>query len=133
MALLWLFTVLTVSAMSLVFWLMSPEDPFFEASTLLQVGAGFALGLSPSRLMDTTLTPDALVHRRLRRRVVPWTSVRQVTSESFLRGRSVVIHEYSGRRTRLHAPVTGLMFWDRDFEAKYRTIGEWFMAHRGQE
>ena len=44
--------------------------------------------------------------------------------------RTIVIYEFSGRRTRLRVPATGFLFWDRHFEEKYHAVGEWWLEHR---
>ena len=83
-----------------------------------------------SRSFGVTLTPtEARVHS-LRRRVIRWSDVRAVTTQNVLGTRFVVLHE-ANRRTRLRAPVTGLLVWDRSFEEKYHTIGRWWLDHRG--
>lgn len=132
---LWLWLALTYGAVALIIWLQSPDDSWSDTSYPLLTGALVGLPLaSITRLqMSVTLTPDALIHRRLRRRQIPWTNISQISTQSLMGGRSVVVYEHSGRRTRLGVPVTGLMYWDRDFDAKFHAIGEWFMAHRGSE
>jgi hypothetical protein len=131
---LWLVVVVTYGATTFIFWLFSRDDGLAQASDVLLLGLGLApLLIVASRLMSVTLTPEALVQQNLRRKVMPWTNISRITTESLLGGRSVVVYDHSGRRTRLRAPVTGIMFWDREFETKYRIIGEWYMSHRGQE
>ncbi|WP_329165598.1 hypothetical protein OHB49_38895 [Streptomyces sp. NBC_01717] len=80
-----------------------------------------------------TLTPSAAVVHNLRRRIIPWSDVQGVHIESYLGQRTVVIYEASGRRTRLRAPVTGVLSWDRRFEEKFHTIGRWWLAQRGPD
>ncbi|WP_406467472.1 hypothetical protein [Streptomyces sp. NBC_01594] len=80
-----------------------------------------------------TLTPSAAVVHNLRRRIIPWSDVQGVHTESSLGQWTVVIYEASGRRTRLRAPMTGVLSWDRRFEEKFHTIGRWWLAHRGSD
>ncbi|MCX4508989.1 hypothetical protein OHA27_01460 [Streptomyces sp. NBC_01619] len=80
-----------------------------------------------------TLTPSAAVVHNLRRRTIPWSDVQGVQAESSLGQRTVVIYEATGRRTRLRAPVTGILCWDRRFEEKFHAIERWWLAHRGPD
>nr|WSY53555.1 hypothetical protein OG999_27815 [Streptomyces sp. NBC_00886] len=80
-----------------------------------------------------TLTPSAAVVRNLRRRTIPWADIQGVQIESILGTRSVVLHEADGRRTRLRAPFTGFLAWDRHFEEKFHVIGRWWLDHRGPD
>ena len=89
----------------------------------------FALALVQGWWFGVTLTTtEARVHN-LRRRVIRWDDVRAVTVESLFGTRTVVLHE-ERRRTRLRAPSTGPLAWDRRFEEKYHTIGQWWLTHR---
>ncbi|MDX2648841.1 hypothetical protein PV341_35810 [Streptomyces sp. PA03-1a] len=106
-------------------------------------GAGFAFpagvwlalpaGLLGSARFGVTLTPSAAVVHNLRRRTVRWADVQGIWVESNMGVRRVVIREADGRLTRLRAPVTGFMSQDAAFEEKFRTIGEWWLHHRGPE
>ncbi|MFI5635093.1 hypothetical protein ACIA8E_38265 [Streptomyces sp. NPDC051664] len=80
-----------------------------------------------------TLTPSAAVVHNLRRQIIPWSDVQGVHTESSLGQRTVVIYEASGCRTRLRAPMTGALGWDRRFEEKFHTIERWWLAHRGPD
>ncbi|MEU9454822.1 hypothetical protein [Streptomyces sp. NPDC048277] len=80
-----------------------------------------------------TLTPSAAIVHTLRRRTVPWSNVQAIQIESLLGSRTVVIYEAGGRTTRLRAPITGFLNWDRGFEEKFHTIGRWWLAHRGPD
>ncbi|WP_406307207.1 hypothetical protein OHA61_39455 [Streptomyces sp. NBC_00885] len=80
-----------------------------------------------------TLTPSAAVVHNLRRRTIPWSDVQGVHTESSMGVRAVVIYEATGRRTRLRAPITGVLCWDRGFEEKFHAIGRWWLAHRGAD
>ncbi|MEV5849180.1 hypothetical protein AB0M32_45150 [Streptomyces sp. NPDC051985] len=91
------------------------------------------LGLIVPRPFGVTLTPSAAVAHNLRRRTIPWSNVQAIQVESLLGSRTVVIYEAGGRATRLRAPVTGFLNWDRDFEDKFHTIGRWWLTHRGPD
>ena len=80
-----------------------------------------------------TLTPSAAVVHNLRKRIIPWSDVQGVHTESSLGQRTVVIYEATGRRTRLRAPVTGVLSRDRRFEEKFHAIERWWLAHRGPD
>ena len=82
-----------------------------------------------SRWFGVTLTPTAARVHNLRRRTVLWSDVRAVTTQTVLFSRVVVLHE-ENRTTRLRAPLTGFLMWDRRFEEKYHTIGQWWLDHR---
>jgi hypothetical protein len=112
--------------------LQFPDDPWSQTSSffLPQIVLPVAL-VCFNRAMSLTLTPDALVTRNLSRRVIPWSAIGWITTESQLGTKCVVVFEQSGRRTRLRVPATGFLFWDRDFDAKFHTIGDWYLAHRG--
>jgi hypothetical protein len=83
------------------------------------------------RWQGVTLSREALTVDGPRPRVIPWPDIEGISLERRWGG-TVVVDETSGRRTRLRAPTTGLLGWDRGFEAKYRTIGEWYRALRGR-
>jgi hypothetical protein len=87
------------------------------------------LSLLTNHSFGVTLTPTEVRVHSLRRRVIRWSDVRAVTAENQLGTRSVCLYEEK-RRTRLRAPVTGLLLWDRRFEEKYHTIGQWWLDHR---
>lgn len=99
----------------------------WAASVLLLtvISATFPFGI--------TLTPSAAVVRNLRRRTIPWVSVQSVRVERIMGGRFVALYEADGRRTRLRAPMTGFLQRDRDFERKFHTVGQWWLAHRGND
>jgi hypothetical protein len=107
------------------------EIDLFNTMAFTIVGVLFSLSVLQSRWFGVTLTPtEARVHN-LRRRVIRWDDVRAVTTESLMGTRSVVLYE-DGRRTRLRAPSTDFLAWDRSFEEKYHVIGQWWLAHRSQ-
>ncbi|MEU6535675.1 hypothetical protein [Streptomyces sp. NPDC047000] len=91
------------------------------------------LGLATSRPLGIALTPSAAVVRVFRRRTIPWADVQAICVESQFGSRIVVIYEASGRVTRLRAPITGWLKWDRRFEEKFHTIGGWWLDHRGPD
>ena len=57
--------------------------------------------------------------------------IASVSTDRMLGTTYVIVWDASGRSTRLRAPMTGLLAWDRDFEAKYQTITAWHQALRG--
>lgn len=76
------------------------------------------------------LTPWTAEVNGLRRRVIWWPDVQMIRVERRTLMRTVVIYEYSGRRTRLRVPITGFLAWDGRFEEKYHAIGRWWLDHR---
>ncbi|MET7552181.1 MULTISPECIES: hypothetical protein [unclassified Streptomyces] len=80
-----------------------------------------------------TLTESTVIVHRLRRRTILWSNVQAIRVEHFQGTQVVVIYETGGRRTRLRAPITGFLCWDREFEEKFRTIGRWWLDHRGPD
>ncbi|MFD3453878.1 hypothetical protein ACFWVC_17080 [Streptomyces sp. NPDC058691] len=86
-----------------------------------------------SRSSGITLTRSAAVVHNLSRRTILWADVRAIETEWVFGSRFVVIHEAGGRRTRLQAPATGFLSWDRAFEEKFHTIGNWWLDHRGPD
>ncbi|MEU3920192.1 hypothetical protein [Streptomyces sp. NPDC029004] len=80
-----------------------------------------------------TLTESTAVVHSLRRRTIHWSNVQAIRVERFQGAQIVVIYEAGGHRTRLRAPVTGFLCWDREFEEKFRAIGSWWLDHRGPD
>ncbi|MFE0629874.1 hypothetical protein ACFW3D_23270 [Streptomyces sp. NPDC058864] len=123
-----LVTALTISA-----WLRSPDSPGpgfpFAAAVWLAVPAGLLVHAR----FGVTLTPSAAVVHNTRRRTIRWADVQGIWTESGVGVRHVVLCEANGRVTRLRAPITGFMSRDAAFEEKFRTIGEWWLRHRGPE
>jgi hypothetical protein len=83
--------------------------------------------------LGVTLTESRAVVHSLRRRTIQWSNVQAIRVERFHGNQVVVIYEAGGRRTRLRAPITGFLCWDREFEEKFRTIGRWWLDHRGPD
>ncbi|MER6333210.1 hypothetical protein ABT298_28585 [Streptomyces sp. NPDC001034] len=90
----------------------------------LLLGAGF---LSLGR--GVVLTADHLVVRGLRPRTVPWDEIQGITVERHRGGRRPVVLGADSRRTPLPVPRVGRVLWDSEFEAKIRTLGDWWRAH----
>jgi hypothetical protein len=107
----------------------------FEVSETLHFSVVFLaaalLGSAVQRGFGVTLTPSAAIVHNLNRRVILWPDVQAVRVERFLSSRTVVLYEVDGRRTRLRAPLTGFLCWDRRFEEKFHTVGRWWLDHRG--
>lgn len=91
------------------------------------------VGLIASRLFGVTLTESTAIVHNLRRRTIQWPNVQAIRIEPFQGARTIVIYEAGGRRTRLRAPSTGFLNWDRRFEEKFHTIGRWWLDHRGPD
>lgn len=83
--------------------------------------------------LGVTLTESTAIVHSLRRRAIQWSNVQAIRVERFQGVQTVVIYEAGGRRTRLRAPITGFLCWDRGFEEKFRTIGRWWLDHRGPD
>ncbi|MFE1886521.1 YdbT family protein [Streptomyces diastatochromogenes] len=130
--LLSLLPAIAATAFQVLFWLDGgPSAPLF--GSLLMWGVLWPVMLIISRPFGITLTPSAAIVHNLRRRTVPWLNVQAIQIESLFGSRTVVIYEAGGRRTRLRAPITGFLSWDRDFEEKFHTIGRWWLEHRGPD
>lgn len=121
---------IVVMAFQVLIWLDGgPFGPVF--ASLLMWGVLFPVALITSQPFGVTLTPSAAIVHNLRRRTIPWSNVQAIQIESLFGSRTVVIYEAGGRRTRLRAPFTGFLSWDRSFEEKFHTIGRWWLDHRG--
>ncbi|MFE2095893.1 hypothetical protein [Streptomyces sp. NPDC059468] len=121
-----------IVALQVLLWL--DGGPFGPLRFSLLVWAVLLpVALITSRPFGVTLTPSAAVVHNFRRRTVPWSNVQAVRIESLFGSRTVVIYETGGRRTRLRAPITGFLSWDRSFEEKFHTIGRWWLDHRGPD
>ncbi|MFJ8996019.1 hypothetical protein ACIRQH_37140 [Streptomyces sp. NPDC102279] len=99
---------------------------------LIMLVLGVAV-VSLTSLFGITLTPSAARVHNLRRRTIPWASVQSVRVEPIMGVRVVALYEADGRRTRLRAPTTGFLQWDRGFEEKFHVIGQWWLANRGSD
>ena len=82
--------------------------------------------------VGVTLTAAGAAVGGLRARLVPWTAIQDVSTESLFGGRFVVLVQPTGR-TRLPAPVTGLLQRDPEFEDKLAEIRAWWIAHRNPD
>jgi hypothetical protein len=119
-------------------WLIQSQPSAAEShqadtahAVLYAVGAVLVLLiLLETRRFGVTLTPTEIRVHNLRSRVIRWSDVRAVTTESLLGTRFVILHE-ADRRTRLRAPSTGFLSWDRGFDLKYQIIEQWWLTHRG--
>lgn len=126
------FPMIIAACFQILLWL--DGGPFQPLSfTLLLWGVLVLLALTTTRTLGVTLTPSAAVAHNFRRRTIRWSNVQAVQVETLLGSRTVVIHEAGGRTTRLRAPVTGFLNWDRRFEEKFHTIGRWWLDHRGPD
>ncbi|MFF3503148.1 hypothetical protein [Streptomyces sp. NPDC003247] len=73
------------------------------------------------------LTPDALVVAGLRRRRIAWAHIQRLEVRRSLGWRQVIVWTVDGRGTTLRAPASP---GDPDFEAKVRTLVEWWETRR---
>jgi hypothetical protein len=122
-----------VMAFQVLLWLDGgPFGPVLGAGLFMGVALP-SVTLIASRTFGVTLTQSAAIVHGLRQRVIPWADVRGIEIESFFGSRTVVIYEAGGRCSRLRAPITGFLTWDRNFEEKFHTIGRWWLDHRGSD
>ncbi|MET8331637.1 hypothetical protein [Streptomyces sp. NPDC005181] len=103
------------------------------AESLGMWGATLFVMLIVGQYVGVTLTESTAIVHNLRRRTIRWSNVQAIRVEPFQGIRTVVLYEASGRRTRLRAPITGFLNWDRGFEEKFHTIGRWWLEHRGPD
>ena len=121
--------VLTQALLSLFFWGTPVDQMFVSVATFVAV---WALVTAPiQHWQGVTLTPTALQVHNLHSRAIPWPDIASLSTQRILGTTTVIVSETSGTRTRLRAPTTGLLAWDRDFDAKYQTISAWHQALRG--
>ena len=113
----------------LAFWLVTCIVLGAGTAVTFFVGGagGFGIILLNRFWFGITLTPDAAIVHNLRRRVIPWSAIQDVTIETFRGGPTIVLRE-AQRRTHLWAPVSGFRRGSR-FEEEYRLIIEWRLAH----
>ena len=97
--------------------------------TTIVIPAGL-LGAFLVRWQGATLTPEALRVHNFGSRAIPWRDIQSIAVQPLLGSRTIVVREHSGRRTRLRAPVSGPLYRDPEFDSKFHTIGQWFMARR---
>lgn len=104
----------------------------FDVSFAATFCAVFAVGTAIIfRWQGVTLTPQGLHVRSLYPRVIAWPYIDSFRTSRLLGTTYLIVQETSGRRTRLRAPYTGLLAWDRDFDTKYQTLAAWHQALRG--
>ena len=114
-------------------WMVGDESGVAVAETLGMWAASLFAVLIIGRYFGFTLTQTTVIVHNLRRRTIPWSEIQAIWVELSGGYRTVVIYEAGGRRTRLRAPITGFLNWDRRFEEKFHTIGRWWLEHRGPE
>lgn len=124
--------IVGLGSVQLYFWI---TDRVFLPGVTIRLLAPLLVGslvggLTSKRSFGVVLTPWTAEVSNLRRRVIWWPDVQVIKVERFLFSRTIVIYEFGGRRTRLRAPITGFLLWDRRFEEKYHTIGRWWLEHR---
>jgi hypothetical protein len=75
-----------------------------------------------------TLTPEVAARR------VPWAEVQAVTLEPTGWGATAVtLWPADRKRLRLHAPTRAFTWENPRLEEEWRTIGDWWVAHRGTD
>jgi hypothetical protein len=122
--------VVGLAGVELYFWL---ADGLFEPLAVVAPMIGVLIGTGINIMTGSpslVLTPWTAEVTRLNQRIVWWPDVREIRVERRGLVRVVTLYEYNGRRTRLRAPITGFLMWDRDFEQKYHAIGHWWLEHR---
>ncbi len=83
------------------------------------------------RTTGIDLTPDALVLRGLRRRVMPWPEITSMRIAPLVGTQSILVTTRDEQR-RLRAPVhTPFVGPDREFKAKADTLYRYWVEHRG--
>lgn len=100
---------------------------------MIPVAAGGCLALPFGGNYGADLTPHHIDVRGLRNRRIPWDRIVGIHIEKTVLGRRVVIYEADGRRTRLRAPLSGFLSWDRRFEEKFHAIERQWIAARSLE
>jgi hypothetical protein len=121
---------LTQAGLALVFrGTPAAEQVFVSVATFAVVWS--VLSALLFRWQGVTLAQDGLHVHNLQARTIRWVDIASVSTDRMLGTTYVIVWEAPGRRTRLRAPTTGLLAWDRDFQAKYQTITAWHQALRG--
>lgn len=77
-----------------------------------------------------TLTPGYLVVRGLRRRVIAWDEIRDITAANVVSSKRVAVHLADGSTTRPLAPLHNWVQPDREFDRKFSTIYDWWLGAR---
>jgi hypothetical protein len=114
-------------------WLARAQSGAEVAETAGMWAALTFVLLITARHFGVTLTQSTAIVHNFRRRSIRWADVQAIRIEPFGGTRTVVIYEVGGRRTRLRAPLTGFLSWDREFDEKFHTIGRWWLDHRGPD
>ncbi|MEU3982227.1 hypothetical protein AB0F77_19350 [Streptomyces sp. NPDC026672] len=124
-------SIVIVPTFQVLIWLDGgPFGPLLVPGLLVWGVLPVLITLAP---FGVTLTPSVAIVHNLRRRTIPWSDVQAIQIEPFFGSRTVVIYEAGSRCTRLRAPITGFLSWDRSFEEKFHTIGRWWLEHRGPD
>lgn len=100
------------------------------APAALVVAAGFAAFFALAGRYGLTLTPRHVIVRGLRRRVVGWGEVRDVTAADFLGSRRVALHLADGSTAHPWAPLHSWAQPDPEFDSKFHMVYEWWLAAR---
>jgi hypothetical protein len=112
-----------------VVFVVLPAGRLGEADAVL--AAAGVLGALVQRRKGITLTLDAAVVHSFRTRRIPWADVQAVTIEPHFRGEAVTLWTVDRRRIPLWAPRRVSRWENPHLEEQWRTIGDWWVAHRG--
>lgn len=107
-----------------------PEIPFLVVTVALSIVIIEAIWHFAVNAGVAATTEGLKVHN-LRTRRLPWAEIASFSVEATWHGTRLVVHELSGRRTRLSGPRIGFLFWDDDFAAKALAIHGWWRAAHG--
>ncbi|MQA88435.1 MAG: hypothetical protein GEV03_28415 [Streptosporangiales bacterium] len=100
------------------------------AVAALVVAAAAATGFLVSRRFGVALAPHQIVVRGLRSRAIRWAEIRDVTAVDFISSRRVALHLADGSVLRTWAPLHNWAQPDPEFDAKFHTIYQWWLAAR---
>jgi hypothetical protein len=101
------------------------------ADGVLLIAAAWVTGLLVQRRTGIALTPDAAVVYSFRTRRIPWAEVQAVTLEPHRGATAVTLWTADRRRIPLWAPRRVFRWENPHLEEQWRTIGDWWVAHRG--
>ncbi|WP_329119509.1 hypothetical protein [Streptomyces sp. NBC_01465] len=125
---------LVVFGSQLLLLLTEHDDGFgrtMREVLLVLIPVVFLAALPLNLWAGVTLTPTEVLVHSIRRRTIPLSDIRGINIEARMGVKTVVITDLHGRRTRLRAPLHGFLSPDSHFEQKFHTIGQWWLAHRG--
>jgi hypothetical protein len=80
---------------------------------------------------SSTLSPAGITLWNLRKRLIPWQTIRAIDTMKVVGSTLVQIRLTDGKTVTLRAPQTGPWQRDPDFEAKLATIRSWWRSGIG--